>query len=110
MACMTLASSRDWKQSVVSSLIVIDPSDLESEYDLYCYFGEKFFGAKGYVGTNLAGFYDVLSHNEFRGVAVFISDEFRWRDIFKKATQDHGYFDDFVATARRAGVVIENKK
>lgn len=91
-ACRTLAGPDDWRQTPVANGIVLAPEGLASSDDFYCYLGQQLFGHKGYAGSNLDALYDVLSHNDLRGVTIHIPNEERFAGVLQSVTGDADYF------------------
>ncbi|MFH0131756.1 barstar family protein [Variovorax sp. VaC1] len=94
-ACRTLAGPDEWRQTPVTNSIVLAPEGLASEDDFYCYLGEQLFGHKGYAGTNLDAFYDVLKCNDLRGITIHIPNEERFAETLQSITGDADYFSKF---------------
>ncbi len=105
-ACMTLASSRDWRQTRVTGSVVLDVSGLLTEDDFYCHLGEALFGYRGYAGSNLSAFEDVLRHNDPARISFSIPDEAEFDEFLARTTRRPTYADVFKQVVRDAGAAL----
>ena len=104
--CRELASKTNWIQATVdANLIVLDAEGLRSEQDLYFRLGEAFFGYRGYAGSNLDAFYDVLRENGLDCEIAF-KDRKQFSTVCETLTNDASYFDKLIKVFLDAGLRI----
>ncbi|SFQ68312.1 Barstar (barnase inhibitor) [Variovorax sp. OK605] len=105
-ACMSLASPFNWRQTLVTGLVVLDVAGLRTEDDLYCHLGEALFGYRGYAGSNLAAFEDVLRHNEPARITFSIPDEAEFDAFLARTTRRSGHAGVFKQIIGEAGAAL----
>lgn len=105
-ACMSLASPRNWRQTLVTGPVVLDVTGLRTEDDFYCLLGEALFGYRGYAGSNLAAFEDVLRHNDPARISFSIPDEAEFDAFLARTARRQDCAEVFKQIVRDAGAAL----
>lgn len=105
-ACMSLASPRNWRQTLVAGLVALDFTGLRTEDDFYCHLGEALFGYRGYAGSNLDAFEDVIRQNDPSRISFCIPDEVGFDAFLARTTLRPDYAGVFKQIIRDAGATL----
>lgn len=105
-ACRALSSPRDWRQTLATDNVVLDVRGLRTRDEFYCYIGEAIFGYRGYAGSCLDAFDEVLKSNNPERISFLISDEAEFDAVLEKLTERADYAHLFKQILIEAGASL----